>query len=77
MAKKFQRWIKQVMVEFDDDPSIAYDVRVTGGAHAKLTLFVGDKSRFIILPTSPSDHRGKLNFRSQVRRTIEALRDAP
>lgn len=46
------------------------DVSVTGGKHVKMTLRHGDRTRFFILPSSPSDHRFLLNYRRDVRRWV-------
>lgn len=74
MALKFRKWARDVMKPYRRDPDIRWDVSLTGAAHAKLTIYVGEQSRFVIFPASPSDGRGKKNFRAQVRRTIAELR---
>ena len=41
-----------------------------GGKHNRLLYVVGGRTLVAILPTSPSDHRAALNFRSYIRKTI-------
>lgn len=42
-------------------------------AHLTLTLRYAGRSRFVVYPDSPSDHRGPLNHVRDIRRTLTAL----
>lgn len=54
-------------------PGVQMDARDRGGNHRKLTFTHGDRSRFIVIPRSPSDWRAPKNAISQLRKTMEEL----
>jgi hypothetical protein len=49
----------------------------SGGKHPRAILQVGQLTRFLTVPASGSDHRGPLNFRSQLRRTLGEMGATP
>jgi hypothetical protein len=49
-------------------------IRVThGGKHMQLTVAHADHTHLFIAPVSPSDRRGVLNFKSDVRKWVRSL----
>jgi hypothetical protein len=50
---------------------IRFETSSTGKSHIKIHWQVADKRpRYFVVPNSPSDHRGRLNARSAVRRML-------
>lgn len=45
----------------------------TGGKHDRITLHLGNDSRFVVAPSTPSDVRGIKNHIAEVRRTLRAM----
>ena len=59
---------KPFLKVFDDLGIQVVDTTVTGSNHYKVTVTASGNRKFFIVPKSPSDRRGVLNFRAMVKR---------
>jgi hypothetical protein len=75
MAGKRSEWMKTVTDAVEEFCS-NYRVDVTGHKHLRVTLFRGDRSRFVIAPGTTSDSkRAGRNFRADVARVWKELKE--
>ena len=65
--------MEAVKAELPYYPGVEMDARDRGGNHRKVTFYRGGRSRFLIIPRSPSDWRAPKNAVAQLRKTMEEL----
>jgi hypothetical protein len=53
-------------------PGVTLEMR-NGGKHDRAVFHLGERSRFVTLPKTPSDHRAELNIRRDVKKTLKEL----
>ncbi|MCZ7860918.1 hypothetical protein O9X98_05830 [Agrobacterium salinitolerans] len=50
-----------------------FEIETTNNNHLRVTIFRSGRKAKLIAPSTPSDWRGLLNFRSDLRRTYASL----
>lgn len=72
MARRRERELRDlvegVVVDF---PGMTYRIEIA--RHVRIFLTLGGKSRFAIVPSSPSDHRGNQNNIMTIRRVAREI----
>jgi hypothetical protein len=67
--QKHLQLIHEIVSEFSSD----HVIEPTKNCHIAVTLRLGDRTRKVFGPSTPSDHRWQKNFRSNVRNAAREL----
>ncbi|MCS4089116.1 hypothetical protein [Rhizobium sp. BK176] len=68
-TKKLIRELKAMVETMTND----FEIETTNNNHLRITLFRYGKTARVIAPGTPSDRRGMLNLRSDLRRQYASL----
>ena len=70
---RFTKDLKMMLDTVLDGTGIHYEIQQTS-RHTKVHLHYNDRSRYVIVAASPSDHRAILNQKQDVKRIVRELK---
>lgn len=68
-TKKLIRKLSVMVTAMTDE----FEIETTNNNHLRITICRAGRKAKLIAPSTPSDRRGMLNFRSDLRRTYASL----